>query len=289
MFTVMGITGQVGGAVAENLLAAGKQVRGVVRDLEKAKAWADRGVELVHSVYDDAEGLAKAFTGAEGVFVMLPPDIAPDPELQVQKRIVGAIHEALKQANPGKAVFLSAMGAEQPKGIGLSMTTRLMEEATSSLSIPVAYLRAGIFMDNTLGALEHIRATGEMPTFYAPLDRQLPLVATRDVGLVAARTLQETWTGQRVLEVDGPEGGTSQAQVAAAFSKAMGREVKAIELPEPAWQTVLQGMGLPADRTGLFIETLKATNCGWIRLGNPGTEKFHGSTTIDAFAQNAVG
>jgi uncharacterized protein YbjT (DUF2867 family) len=32
MFTVMGITGKVGGAVAENLLAAGKTVRGVVRD-----------------------------------------------------------------------------------------------------------------------------------------------------------------------------------------------------------------------------------------------------------------
>ena len=38
MFTVMGITGKVGGAVAENLLAAGKTVRGVVRDPRKAKA-----------------------------------------------------------------------------------------------------------------------------------------------------------------------------------------------------------------------------------------------------------
>ena len=56
MFTVMGITGNVGGAVAENLLAAGKKVRGVVRNPEKAKAWVDRGVELVQSAYDDAAG-----------------------------------------------------------------------------------------------------------------------------------------------------------------------------------------------------------------------------------------
>ena len=54
MFTVMGITGKVGGTVAENLLAAGKTVRGVVRDLGKANAWSDRGVELVQSAYDDA-------------------------------------------------------------------------------------------------------------------------------------------------------------------------------------------------------------------------------------------
>jgi NAD(P)H dehydrogenase (quinone) len=74
MFTVMGITGKVGGAVAENLLAAGKTVRCVVRDSRKAKAWADRGVELVQSAYDDAAGLAKAFSGAEGIFAMIPPD-----------------------------------------------------------------------------------------------------------------------------------------------------------------------------------------------------------------------
>ena len=79
MFTVMGITGKVGGAVAENLLAAGKTVRGVVRNSGKAKAWADRGVELVQSAYDDASGLAKAFAGAEGVFAMIPPDFAPAP------------------------------------------------------------------------------------------------------------------------------------------------------------------------------------------------------------------
>ncbi len=66
MFTVMGITGKVGGAVAENLLAAGKKVRGVVRDSGKAKAWADRGVELVQSAYDDAAGLAKAFSAGQG-------------------------------------------------------------------------------------------------------------------------------------------------------------------------------------------------------------------------------
>ncbi len=118
MFTVMGITGNVGGAVAENLLAAGKTVRGVVRNLGKAKAWADRGVELVQSAYDDATGLAKAFAGAEGVFAMIPPDFAPAPGLPDQKRTIAAIREALEQAKPGKAVFLSSIGSEQPSGLG---------------------------------------------------------------------------------------------------------------------------------------------------------------------------
>jgi NAD(P)H dehydrogenase (quinone) len=172
MFTVMGITGNVGGAVAENLLAAGKTVRGVVRNPEKAKVWPDRGVELVPSAYDDAAGLAKAFAGAEGVFSMIPPDFAPAPGLPDQKRTIAAIREALERAKPGKAVFLSSIGSEQPSGLGLITSTHLMEQATRTLPIPVAYLRAGSFMENWLGALDHICATGEMPFFYAPLERK---------------------------------------------------------------------------------------------------------------------
>jgi NAD(P)H dehydrogenase (quinone) len=288
MFTVMGITGNVGGAVAENLLAAGKKVRGVVRNPEKAKAWAGRGVELVQSAYDDAAGLAKAFAGAEGVFAMIPPDFAPAPGLPDQKRTIAAISQALAQAKPGKAAFLSSIGAEQPSGLGLITSTNLLEQATRTLPIPVAYLRAGSFMENWLGALDHIRSTGQMPFFYAPLERKFPLVAAGDIGLAGATVLQENWTGARVLEVDGPEGGTDLHQVADAFGSALKREVKALQLPETAWQSVLEGIGMPADRTGLYMEMVKSFNSGWIHFGNPGTEKFHGPTTIEAFAQERV-
>lgn len=288
MFTVMGITGNVGGAVAENLLAAGKKVRGVVRNPAKAKAWAGRGVELVQAGYDDATALAEVFTGSEGVFAMIPPDFAPAPGLPDQKRTIAAISKALEQAKPAKAVFLSSIGSEQPSGLGLITATHLLEEATRTLPISVAYLRAGSFMENWLGALDHIRATGEMPFFYGPLERKCPLVATRDIGLAGARVLQENWTGVRVLEVDGPEGGTDLHEAAAAFGVALKRQVKAVQLPEAAWQSVLEGMGMPADRTGLYIEMVKSFNSGWIHFGNPGTERFHGPTTIEAFAQERV-
>jgi len=288
MFTVMGITGRVGGAVAENLLAQGRTVRGVVRNPEKAKAWIERGVQLVESAYDDARGLVKAFDGAEGVFAMIPPDFAPSPGLPDQKRTIGAIREAIQQTNPGKVVILSSIGSEQASGLGLITSTHLFEEAMSSLTISRAYLRAGSFMENWLGALDHIRATGEMPFFYAPLERKFPLVATCDIGLAGARVLQENWMGERVIEVDGPEGGTDLFEVATAFGKALGREVRAAQLPEPAWQSALEAMGMPPDRTGLYIEMVKSFNSGWIHFGNPGTEKFHGPTTIDAFARKAV-
>ena len=46
MFAITGITGQVGGEVARNLLAAHQSVRGVVRDVSKCKEWAERGCVL---------------------------------------------------------------------------------------------------------------------------------------------------------------------------------------------------------------------------------------------------
>jgi hypothetical protein len=69
--------------------------------------------------------------------------------------------------------------------------------------------------------------------------------------------LQQTWTGERLLEVDGPEAGTDLHATAAAFGRALGREVKAVQLPEAVWQNVLEAMGTPADRTGLYIEMVK--------------------------------
>jgi uncharacterized protein YbjT (DUF2867 family) len=67
MFLVTGITGHVGGAAARKLLEAGKQVRALVRDTEKASAWAGRGVELVKGEWNDSSSVAAALKGVEGV------------------------------------------------------------------------------------------------------------------------------------------------------------------------------------------------------------------------------
>ena len=43
MYAVTGITGKVGGAVANALLEGGQSVRAIVRDEEKGKPWAAKG------------------------------------------------------------------------------------------------------------------------------------------------------------------------------------------------------------------------------------------------------
>lgn len=98
----------------------------------------------------------------------------------------------------------------------------------------------------------------------------------------------EEWTGERVVEVKAPEGGTDLHETVAAFARALGREVKAVQSPEFAWQSVLEGMGMPADGTGLYIEMVESFNSGWIYFGNVHTETLYGPTTAEAFAQKFI-
>ena len=81
MYAITGITGNVGGSVANNLLAAGRSVRAVMRNAGKGNVWAERGCEVVQADIADATALASAFKGAEGVFVLVPPNFDPAPGL----------------------------------------------------------------------------------------------------------------------------------------------------------------------------------------------------------------
>src|ERR1700722_9450893 len=119
MYAVMGITGKVGGAVASALLAKGEKVRGIVRNPEKAAEWQKQGVELFKADYDDVDALTSAFTGVAGAFVMVPPNFAPTPGFAETKATLKVLHEALSRALPPKAVYLSSIGAEQARGLGL--------------------------------------------------------------------------------------------------------------------------------------------------------------------------
>src|ERR1700761_8696041 len=183
MYAIMGISGQVGSATAAALLESGKPVRGIVRDPEKAKAWRERGVELTPANFDDAAALAAAFSGASGLFAMLPPYFAPSPDLREARDVIAAVRAAVEQARPERVVYLSSIGAEQTSGLGLITTLHLFEEALDALPIPTAALRAAWFMENCAWDLEPARQ-GKFYSYLEPLNHPFPLVSTLDIGRV---------------------------------------------------------------------------------------------------------
>jgi len=287
MYAVMGITGNVGGAVARTLLASGEKVRGIVRNPEKAAEWQKQGVELFKADYDNVDPLTAAFTGVAGAFVMVPPNFAPAPGFAETKATLKVLHEALSRALPAKAVYLSSVGAEQASGLGLITSSHLLEETLSDLPFPHAFLRAGWFLENSAGDVASASNEGKILFQLHPLDQKFPLVATADIGKVGAETLTQSWTGIRYIEVAGPEG-YSPLDIADAFAEAVGRPVEAIAVLRAEWETLWVSQGMPEGRTAPRAEMVDGFNSGWIHFRVPGTEHVDGATPLRAVITQLV-
>src|ERR1700680_1812316 len=150
MFLVMGITGRVGGATAQHLLAQAKKVRAMVRNREKATKWVDQGVELVDGDWNDAAAVERALEGVEGAFGMLPAVWAPSPDFKEAKSVIANYVEALTKAAPPRVVVLSSMGANRTSGLGMITALSLLEQGFRHLTLPIACVRAGGLFENFL-------------------------------------------------------------------------------------------------------------------------------------------
>src|SRR5258708_36540849 len=100
----------MGGVVGDALLDANQQVRAVVRDVDKGRAWADSGCEVALATIEDAASLTTAFRGAEGVFVLVPSNFDPTPGFPEARTIGVTLRATLEAASPARAGYLSTIG-----------------------------------------------------------------------------------------------------------------------------------------------------------------------------------
>lgn len=283
MFAITGITGQVGGQLANRLLEAGVPVRAVVRDAVKGQAWAARGCEVVLANMDDTPALTAAFRGATAVFVLLPPVFDPSPGFAETTRNIAALSEALSAARPGRIVALSTIGAQAAEPNLLSKLGA-MEDALAPLGLPVSFLRAAWFIENLAWDMAPARDTGRMASYLQPLDRPIAMVSTADVAATAAALLQETWTGMRVVDLEGPRR-LAPADLAGALARALGREVRAEAVPRESWEARFRrdGMRNPGPR----MRMLDGFNEGWIDFDAATSRK--GLTSLDEVVRKLMG
>jgi uncharacterized protein YbjT (DUF2867 family) len=271
MYAIMGITGQVGSVIARTLLDAKQPVRAIVRDGGKGQVWADRGCEIALANIEDTASLTAAFRGAEGVFVLVPPNFDPAPEFPDARAIAAALGTALEAARPARVVYLSTIGAQASQSNLLTQHT-IIEACLSKLPTPIIFLRPAWFMENSSWDVAPARRRGVIPSFLQPLDKAVPMVATADIGKVAAALLQETWSGHRVVELEGPQRVTPN-EIATIFAKLLGSSVRMEIVPRESWEGLFksQGMKNPIPR----IRMLDGFNEGWIEFerGEAGSQK----------------
>jgi NAD(P)H dehydrogenase (quinone) len=284
MYAITGITGQVGGAVARALLAEDRPVRAVVRDAGKGALWQQRKCEVSVADVNDAKALAAAFAGTEGVFVLIPPLFDPKPGFPEVRAIVAALRSALEAARPARVVCLSTIGAQATRP-NLLNQLGVIERTLGDLPMPVAFLRAAWFIENSAWDVAPARDAGVIPSFLQPLDRPVPMVATADIGRVGAELLQQSWSGQRVVELEGPRRVTPN-DVAAAFSRILAHPVRMEAVPRNTWATLFESQGLknPTPR----IQMLDGFNEGWIEFESGEEGSIKGTVELETVLKGLV-
>jgi uncharacterized protein YbjT (DUF2867 family) len=284
MFAVTGITGQVGGVVARLLLAAGHDVRAVVRDAAKREVWAKQGCEFALADVNDQQALQHAFEGTEGVFVLLPPTFDPTPGFPEARKTIATLRAALAAAKPSRVVVLSTIGAQatQPN---LLNQLQILEQELGTLPMPVAFLRAAWFIENAAWDVAPARDSGVVPSFLQPLDKPVPMVATADIGRVAAELLRESWTGRRIVELEGPQR-ISPDMIAESFARLLGRDVSMTVVPRDTWEDLFrsQGMKNPTPR----MQMIDGFNEEWICFEGAENEVRKGRVPLDTVLQSLI-
>ncbi len=282
MYAITGITGKVGGAVARNLLAAGKPVRAVLRDATKAKAWAGEGCAIAPAEMTDAKALTAAFTGAEAVFILPPPIFDPAPGFPEIGAVIAAVTEALAATRPARVVHLSTIGAQASQPNLLTQQS-LVEQALRRLTTPVTFLRPAWFMENFAWDVASAREKGVLRSFLQPLDRAIPMAATADIARAAADLLMQTWSKGRVVELKSAD--VSPNVAAKVFATILGRDVRAEAVARETWGQLFksQGMHDPMPR----IQMLDGFNEGWLAFQDP-ARVVQGSTTFETVLRGLV-
>jgi uncharacterized protein YbjT (DUF2867 family) len=127
-------------------------------------------------------------------------------------------------------------------------------------------------MENAAWDVAPATKNGVIPSFLQPLDKPVPMVATADIGRVAAELLPETRSGHEIVELEGPHRVTPN-EIAATFARLLGRPVRMEAVPRETWESLFksQGMRNPTPR----IQMLDGFNEGWIEFegGQAGSRK----------------
>jgi NAD(P)H dehydrogenase (quinone) len=284
MYAITGITGQVGGALARTLLAAGQPVRAVVRDAAKGRTWAEKGCEIAVAEMQDAAALTAAFRETSGVFILPPSEFDPAPGFPEARAVITAVTSALDAARPLKVVCLSTIGAQATQPNLLTQRT-LMEQALRQLPIPVTLLRPAWFMENFAWDVASARDSGVIASFLQPLDKPVPMIATADIGRVAAELIRQDWQGCRVVELEAAHRITPN-EAAATFAGVLGHSVRIEAVPRETWGGLFKSQGTkdPMPR----IQMLDGFNEGWIEFERGEAGSMKGEVTLETVLRGLI-
>src|SRR5579883_1111204 len=284
MYVVTGASGNTGSSLANALLDSGAKVRVIARNSEQLRPFAARGAEAIAADLTDTAKLVSAFSGAEGVYVMIPPNPAAPDTYKYDESITSSIATAIEETRVRFVVALSSIGADKTSGTGPVLGLHWFEDALNAIDgVNVLHLRAGYFMENTLAQAGIIHSMGKAA---GPVraDLKLPMIAARDIGAAAAAALLKSdFEGHETRELLGQRD-IDYNEAVAIIGRAIGKPgLGYVQVPNEQLQPMLVGMGMSANFSSLLLEMTDALNSGYMHALETRTLRNTTATSFETF------
>jgi uncharacterized protein YbjT (DUF2867 family) len=269
VIAVLGATGAQGGGLVRAILED-KQgpftARAVSRNAgsDKAKALAAQGAEVVAADVDDVESLKKAFRGAYGAYCVtfFWEHFSPEKEMAHANNMAKAAKEAglqhiiwstLEDTRKWVPLSDSRMPTLQgkykvPHFDGKGESNKIFTET----GVPTTFLQTSFYWDNFIhfGMGPKKGPDGTLAITFPMDDKKLPGIAAEDIGKCAYGIFKKgrEYVGKTV-SIAGEH--LTGAQMAAAFTRALGREVRYNAITPEAYRS----LGFPgADDLGNMFQ-----------------------------------
>jgi len=282
-------TGHVGSAVVDFLLEFGGDIRVVLlgRRPEKLQTFVQRGAEMSIGAQDDADYLVKATRGVDALFWATPPGYGSDDVRAFQNRLGKAAATAIRTNKIPRVVNLSSIGAYLDSGVGPINGLHDVEKLLDEVATHISHFRRGFFFENLLWQLDSIRNWGRISL---PLsgDRRYPMIATRDIGRVAAaRLASQGWTGHTISELHGPAD-LSFDEVATILSRTLGRKIVFVRCDRDEARRAMIDSAVSENAADLMLEMYEAVETGRLRAMEPRSARTTTPTTLSEFARDVM-
>ncbi|MEU5989139.1 SDR family oxidoreductase [Spirillospora sp. NPDC047418] len=252
MIIVTGATGQLGRGTVERLLerVPAERIGASVRDVEKAKDLADRGVRVRRGDFADPASLAHAFEGAAQILIVSANSIGEDL-LRLHRGAIGAA----KAAGARRILYTSHMGANPSSLFPPMPDHAATEELLRASGVPFTSLRNGFYASTTVALVGAALQSGELAV---PEDGPVSWTAHADLAEATAITLaEETFDGI----TPGLTGGEAidMAGVAALASEFSGRPIEHVVVPDAEFRAGVVARGVPEFAADMLVDMFAAS------------------------------
>lgn len=193
----------------------------------------DRGAQV--RVHDRSRPIAPQLSGVDAVFLACP-------NVGEQVAYECAVVDAAAAAGIGRIVKLSARGARLGSRVAFWDWHARIERHLADLDVPAVVLRPGFSMANLLGQLDTVRDHGVLPVPAG--DARVAMIDPADVAACATAGLLDA-VPPGCYELTGAAA-IGFAEVAAALTAVVGREVAFVDLPPEQAVPAMIANGLPA-------------------------------------------